>query len=147
MVASKSMHIGYNDLCLKCRDNAKLEGKIVVKKLCSECKRTYWNAAANKAKEYSQQRSDAIEMLPRNKGNIVSTQMKATASMIRKQIKEYKVIIMKENGSIKKIKEQLKLIKNLKVHKKTINKAKKEISKFRLQIKQIKMFLKVKGDK
>ena len=111
MVASKSMHIKYTDLCPNCRDNAKLEGRIMVKKLCVKCKRVYFKNADTKKKADMAKRAGNID-LTKNKGNLLGTQMKAVAKTLRKQIKVHKSNIAIEKHEINKLRTQLKQINN-----------------------------------
>jgi hypothetical protein len=109
MVASKSMHVKFSELCPICKDNANLEGKIVVKKLCDKCKRVYWNNAAAKKEKDLLKKADNI-IPTRNSKNILSYQMKALKKTLRNQIKSHKEIILKEKKEIKKLRKQSKSI-------------------------------------
>jgi len=101
MVVSKSEHIKYRDLCPKCRDNARLEGRIWVKKLCHDCKKTYWKNA-DKKKRYG----EAPNTKYRNYA------LDNSLKTIKRNLKsEYKVLsekISKEKSIAKKLARKLK---------------------------------------
>lgn len=145
MVASKSMHIKYSDLCPICRDNAKLEGKVVVKKLCIKCKRVYYKRADQKKKEVLAERAGNVD-LTKNKGNILTTQMNAVAKVMRHEIRARKARVLAVKQEIKKVKEQLRKIKSIKKLKKDLVNEKKEMAKLRNQLREINIFIKNKKE-